>query len=185
MFRAVLLPPLSTGMMWSNSSLSWLPHVVHFPPSRRQTRRRTASGIGTRRFAGALSSFSKSSTARAICPNARSWLRTLCFTRVRTSFRLAAAASSTRTTLLRNAQSWPFRSDSASISSFTLDGYANRSRTGRVKDSLAEPTKASPLGKEPFLPIFPMIEIFTTTIHSLACAPSPLSARITRSRGHP
>ena len=48
MLRTVLLPPFATGIMWSYSSLSRLPHLEHLPSSRLQTSRRTSAGIGRR-----------------------------------------------------------------------------------------------------------------------------------------
>src|SRR5262245_22648161 len=42
--RSVLLPPSATGIMWSNSSFWRPPQPTHLPPSRCQTKRRTASG---------------------------------------------------------------------------------------------------------------------------------------------
>lgn len=45
MLSSVLLPPFETGMMWSNSRFSRLPHLTHLPSSRSQTSWRSFSGI--------------------------------------------------------------------------------------------------------------------------------------------
>jgi len=44
-FRAVLLPPNASGIMWSNSRRSLDPQRTHCPPSRFHTAVRTVDGI--------------------------------------------------------------------------------------------------------------------------------------------
>ena len=48
MLATEFAPPRDTGMMWSNWRLCFAPHWAHWPPSRRHTSLRTASGICVR-----------------------------------------------------------------------------------------------------------------------------------------